>query len=116
MNTTVKAACDFEEPYFGASYPDARCIDGFLWDLDSCDEPGGPLHSGGDVPCPQCNHAAWLETFEDAVGEEGYTAAEQHQPRNYKHKKVRHEQPGDAEKMKAWWLAGYDECLKEQHG
>jgi len=41
-------------PFFGANYPDATCIDGRLWDLDSCDEPGGPLFGGGDVPCPFC--------------------------------------------------------------
>lgn len=46
--------CTFEGPYW-AHYPDATCIDGYLWDLDSCDEPGGPLSSGGDVPCPHCN-------------------------------------------------------------
>lgn len=27
-----------EFPFFGASYPDARCINGYLWDLDKCDE------------------------------------------------------------------------------
>lgn len=25
-----------EFPFFGASYPDARCINGYLWDLDDC--------------------------------------------------------------------------------
>ena len=29
-----------EFPFFGASYPDARCIDGYLFDLDKCDENG----------------------------------------------------------------------------
>lgn len=27
-----------EFPFFGASYSDARCINGYLWDLDKCDE------------------------------------------------------------------------------
>lgn len=27
-----------EFPYFGAIYPDARCIGGYLYDLDDCDE------------------------------------------------------------------------------
>lgn len=49
-------------PYFGASYPDAVCIDGFLWDLDSCDEPGGPLYQGGDSPCPFCNPQSAYES------------------------------------------------------
>ena len=45
--------CRNEFPYFGASYPDARCINGYLWDLDS--EMDGELTSGGEVPCPFCN-------------------------------------------------------------
>lgn len=44
-----------EFPFFGASYPDATCIDGKLWDLDSCDEPKGPLYNGGEFSCPFCN-------------------------------------------------------------
>ena len=27
--------CNIEFPHFGASYPDAHCIDGYLWDMDS---------------------------------------------------------------------------------
>jgi len=50
-----------EFPFFGASYPDATCNNGYLWDLDSCDEPGGPLFSGGDYPCPFCNFEKHVE-------------------------------------------------------
>ena len=53
--------CNYEAPTFGANYPDGTCIDGYMWDLDSCDEPGGSLSSGGDVPCPYCNAAEHLE-------------------------------------------------------
>jgi hypothetical protein len=60
----VNLGCSFEGPSFGASYPDGTCIDGYLWDLDSCDEPGGPLHSGGDIPCPHCNTREYLD-YED---------------------------------------------------
>lgn len=42
-----------EIPFFGARYPDGRCIDGFMWDLDKCDENG--LIGGGEYPCPFCN-------------------------------------------------------------
>lgn len=49
--------CDYRGSHFGATYPDAQCVDGMLWDEDSCDEPGGPLLSGGDIPCPKCNAA-----------------------------------------------------------
>lgn len=106
--------CDFHEPYFGANYPDACCIDGYLWDLDSCDVPGGTLSVGGDEPCPQCNHGAWLERFEEEFAMEGYQAAEDGKPFHYCHKKIRNEQPEDKAKIKTWWAAGYREAKKEK--
>lgn len=57
--------CDYEAPTFGARYPDGTCIEGYMWDLDSCDEPGGPLYSGGDIPCPFCNTGAHIEYWDD---------------------------------------------------
>lgn len=53
--------CNYEAPTFGAYYPDGTCIDGYMWDLDSCDEPGGGLAHGGDMPCPWCNTGEFLE-------------------------------------------------------
>lgn len=55
----IKKACNNnrgcgEFPYFGARYPDATCIEGLLWDLDSS-EADGLLYSGGDDVCPFCN-------------------------------------------------------------
>lgn len=52
-----------EFPHFGARYPDARCIDGYLWDLDSSedDSDGNIFTSGGDDPCPFCNTEEYLE-------------------------------------------------------
>ncbi|WP_368607534.1 hypothetical protein [Pseudomonas fulva] len=55
------SGCDYHDSHFGASYPDAQCVDGFLWDEDSCDAPGGPLLSGGDIPCPKCNAEAYAD-------------------------------------------------------
>lgn len=52
--------CDYQGFEFGASYPDSTCINGYLWDADSCDEPGGPLFHGGEIPCPRCNTIAFL--------------------------------------------------------
>lgn len=46
-------------PHFGASYPDACCIDGFLWDLDSNDD-SGLLGVGGSDPCPCCNTKSYI--------------------------------------------------------
>ena len=75
MNIENKTlGCGIEFPYFGANYPDAVCIDGYLWDMDSGDEEG--LTIGGDDPCPVCNREEWLkwvmenedfETREDAI-------------------------------------------------
>ena len=47
-------SCGWEGYAFGAHYPDAICGDGYLWDTDSCEEPGEPLLLGGDRVCPQC--------------------------------------------------------------
>ncbi|MNP45600.1 hypothetical protein D3C76_1395390 [compost metagenome] len=60
------AGCDYHGSHFGAPYPDAQCVDGFLWDEDSCDVPGGPLLSGGDIPCPKCNAEAYTEHQREA--------------------------------------------------
>lgn len=42
-----------EFPYWGASYPDARCINGKLYDLDNCND-SGLLEPHDDIPCPIC--------------------------------------------------------------
>lgn len=55
----IALGCNYHAPHFGAWYPDACCIDGYLWDLDSGD--GGMLDSGGDDPCPWCNTRAFIE-------------------------------------------------------
>lgn len=112
--TGPKAGCDFHEPYFGATYPDACCIEGMLWDLDSCDVPGGSLSSGGDVPCPQCQHDAWLESFRDEVFMEGYEAFENGQSKLRMHKTVRWEQPQDIANMQKWFEEGWLEGAKDR--
>lgn len=52
-------SCGYEGHHFGTRYPDATCIDGYLWDLDSFED--GFLTSGGDLPCPKCNLTSWLD-------------------------------------------------------
>ncbi len=62
--------CDYQGHAFGATYEDATCIEGYLWDLDSCDEPGGALRNGGDIPCPNCNkdeHTAYFARDDEEV-------------------------------------------------
>ena len=63
----MEKGCSNEFPYFGASYPDAHCIDGYLWDMDSVEDIGGEqcFTIGGNEPCPFCNTDEWLE---DVVG------------------------------------------------
>lgn len=49
-----------EFPFWGASYPDACCIDGKLYDLDRCDDNG--LHEPiDDIPCPFCKTEEFIE-------------------------------------------------------
>lgn len=67
-------------PFFGAHYPDATCIDGFLWDLDSCDEPGGALYTGGDYPCPYCNARDFLDYLKDEIEDRGWIAFTEGEP------------------------------------
>lgn len=60
IKTQKTKGCGIEFPHFGGNYPDARCIDGYLWDLDSYDDNGN-YTVGGDDPCPVCNTEEWLE-------------------------------------------------------
>lgn len=66
-NEKIKACPEF--PFFGATYPDARCIDGFLWDLDKCDD-NGLYSSGYNPPCPFCNTEAFINYYVDEDEEE----------------------------------------------
>lgn len=62
-------SCGYEGPHFGGGYNDAGCIDGYLWDLDSCessdDGDGMYFTSGGDIPCPCCNTKEYVESCDD---------------------------------------------------
>jgi hypothetical protein len=51
-------SCGYTGRHFGASYPDAVCYEGYLWDLDSGD--GDTLTHGGEMPCPACNLEDWI--------------------------------------------------------
>ena len=56
--------CGIEFPHFGAYYPDARCINGYLWDMDSYED--GYFTIGGFDPCPICNTEKWLKEVLDS--------------------------------------------------
>ena len=64
MSIEQKQQCP-QIPFFGATYPDAGCIDGKLWDLDKCDEDGLLYSSGDNPPCPFCNTDAFIEYMTD---------------------------------------------------
>lgn len=55
---TENNACP-EIRMFGATYPDAICIDGYLWDMDSYEN--GLYTQGGEIPCPNCNKEEFAE-------------------------------------------------------
>jgi len=50
-----------EFPYWGAKYPDARCVNGKLYDLDRCDENGNLYEPMDDIPCPFCQPEEFIE-------------------------------------------------------
>lgn len=74
------AGCGHTGHYFGAIYEDGACIDGYMWDLDSCDTPGGGLHIGGEIPCPECNAEAFIKQMSDQVEEAGYWSGHDGEP------------------------------------
>lgn len=54
-----------EFPYFGAKYPDARCIDKYLHDMDNCDENGNVYLMDESHPCPFCNKEEFMQNQKD---------------------------------------------------
>lgn len=54
-------SCQFDRPWFGASYPDSYCVDGYLHDADR----DGYDPSDATNPCPRCNTKIYLEYAHD---------------------------------------------------
>ena len=54
--SSAAAACQFDGPWFGAGYPDAYCIDGYLHDADG----DGYIEDDVSEPCPRCNTREFL--------------------------------------------------------
>lgn len=81
MKTTgnMKQQCP-EFPFFGARYPDARCVDGYLFDLDDCDSNGNLYDLGYDVPCPFCNKEKFLESYGAEAYNEIVSWVKKHDP------------------------------------
>ena len=53
--------CNYEGKDYGANYIDAQCIDGYLYDLDDCDEHGNLYENDCNIPCPKCNTSEYVE-------------------------------------------------------
>jgi hypothetical protein len=63
--------CTFAAPWFGASYPDGQCIDGYMHDMDA----DGYDPNDTSFPCPKCNTREFLERRKehcDATEYEGH--------------------------------------------
>lgn len=59
MNENNKPCPQF--PFFGASYPDACCINGKLYDMDKCDENSNLYESDEEIPCPFCRTEEFIK-------------------------------------------------------
>jgi hypothetical protein len=82
---------------------------GQLFDADNCDEHGNLFEPGEFIPCPDCNHAEWLEWQREDVEESGALAAEDRRPREscpFPAAATRY--PNDGEWYRVHWLKGYD--------
>lgn len=109
------SGCDYQGHEFGASYLDSVCINGYLWDADSCEEPGGPLHNGGEEPCPKCNHDEWLSEHSYGVEEMGYIAQNEGKPITdcpFPQEAKEHI-PGDGAIFRYLWLKGFADAVLE---
>lgn len=99
MEEKIKQCPEF--PFFGASYPDAICCDGYLWDLDSYDSEVGGLTIGGDVPCPFCKTEEFIEHDPFSKEDEFYEGIEDEEKAK--------------EKAREWYLS-YIDKLRERYG
>lgn len=75
-------SCGYQGHHFGAHYPDALCIEDYLWDLDSGDFNEG-FSTGGDIPCPACNTAAHLDWIAENI--QDCFDPDTHQPAIFEH-------------------------------
>lgn len=101
-------SCGHQGKYFGANYEDGICIDGYMWDLDSCDEPGGGLSVGGDFPCPMCNEEEFLNASLENVEEKGAIAADDGEKRECPITKENLRRPEHFDVLVKAWYSSYD--------
>lgn len=104
----IALGCSEEFPWFGAHYPDAQCIEGYLWDLDSYED--GLLTMGGEYPCPYCNAGRFMSYLRESVEEAGWIAfTEGESPMNNPYLKGSRF-PHLTEQFQRMWREGYREA------
>lgn len=117
----VPASCGYQGYEFGAHYPDSICCEGYLWDADSGFD--GYLDNGGDIPCPQCNRAEWLDYYRSEIIEIGEEQGfeDHHHPRTVKYggfPEVIRSDIAAMRKARRWikrgWYRGRKERQKEE--
>nr|DAQ58954.1 MAG TPA: restriction alleviation protein [Caudoviricetes sp.] len=86
-------------PYWGASYPDACCVNGELQDLDYCDENGNLYDKGEGVPCPFCRTEEFIEYDPFSKEDEFYEGIE--------------DEDKAKEKAREWYLNWIEEMKKK---
>lgn len=87
--------------YWGASYPDACCINGKLYDLDRCNDNDNLYEPIDDIPCPFCRTEEFIECDPFGKEEEFYEGIENEE-------KAR-------EKTRDWYLQWID-GMKKRYG
>lgn len=99
--------CGYMGRDFGAPYIDAQCFGGQLYDLDNGES--GRLYEPMDyVPCPECNHAAYLENCIEEAESSGLSDHWNGRPREFiAADKLRY--PQDHAVLQAAYFRGWDE-------
>lgn len=106
----MSEVCTYQGNEFGASYPDSICIGGQLFDADNCDSEGNLYEPLEYIPCPQCNHAQWLESHEESVKESGWLAhhdGHKIKTNPYRDESKKLKYPDDREQLATWWDEGF---------
>lgn len=109
----LTAGCGYTGHDFGAPYPDSECFGGRLYDMDNCDEEGNLYEPGDYIPCPDCCHEEWRDTFKEQIEMDGWIAAEKGKPESdCPFPAAAKRYPQDGEWLKEHWLLGHRDYFK----
>ena len=114
MSKKLNRNCGYQGHEFGATYPDSVCFNGQLFHADDCDDRGNLFEPLEHIPCPECNHAAWLEYWRESIENEGAIAADKGLPKySCRFIEAKLKYPQDRDCLIAMWQKGYDEMKSE---